>query len=100
MSDGTKENSQGHCGDKRGVEWRKMALGSVVVSLVSEMALHPALNTANQWVLKRALMAILGTIQSYVTNGDDHNTRPRQRHLVGSSMDSFPTPSTSREKLK
>ena len=28
-----------------------------VVSLVSEMALHPALNTVNQWVLKRALMA-------------------------------------------
>ena len=26
----------------------KMALASVVVSLVSEMALHPALNTVNQ----------------------------------------------------
>ena len=35
----------------------KMALVSVVVSLVPEMALHPTLNTVNQWVLKRALMA-------------------------------------------
>ena len=30
----------------------KMALVSVVVSLVPEMALHPALSTVNQWVLK------------------------------------------------
>ena len=36
---------------------KMMALGSVVVSLVPEMALHPALNTGNQKVLKRALMA-------------------------------------------
>ena len=28
----------------------KMALGSVVVRLVPEMAPHPALNTVNQWV--------------------------------------------------
>ena len=28
----------------------KMALVSVVVSLVPEMALHPALNMVNQWV--------------------------------------------------
>ena len=34
-----------------------MALESVVVSLVPEMALRPALNTVNQWVPKRALMA-------------------------------------------
>ena len=35
----------------------KMALGSVVVSLAPEMALHPALDTVNQWALKRASMA-------------------------------------------
>ena len=33
----------------------KMALGSVVVSLVQEMALHPALNTVNEWVLNESV---------------------------------------------